>query len=107
MDNQGGYSSLLLNFTRGLAGALVGGAAGFFAFGWLAEQGFYAMALPGIALGVGAGVAARHRSRVLATMCGLLALGLSIFAEWKNFPFVKDNSGQSKLPSTEAPLNPS
>lgn len=92
MDHPVDINPPYFNLVRGLAGALVGGAAGFFAFGWLAGQGFYAMALPGIALGVGAGIAATDRSLTLAMLCGALALLLSIFAEWKNFPFVQDDS---------------
>jgi hypothetical protein len=76
----------------GLAGAAVGGAVGYFAFVWLAGQGFYALALPGVLLGVGAGLLARRRSLALAVTCGVLALGLGAFAEWRQFPFVKDGS---------------
>lgn len=81
-----------INIARGAGGAAVGGAAGFLGFGWLASQGFYAAALPGIALGVGAGLAAKQRSLTLAILCAVAALLLSILAEWKNFPFVRDES---------------
>lgn len=84
--------SRTVNIVRGLGGAALGGAAGYLAFGWFASQGFYAMALPGVALGVGAGLAARQRSVTLATLCGVAALILSIYAEWKNFPFATDDS---------------
>ena len=70
----------------------MGGALGYFIFGWLAHQGFYALALPGVMLGVGAAALARRRSIPLAVGCGFLALSLNLFAEWKNFPFVKDDS---------------
>ena len=30
-----------------LCGAICGGALGYFAFGWMLNQGFYAMVLPG------------------------------------------------------------
>jgi hypothetical protein len=75
-----------------LAGAAAGGAGGYFAFVWLAGQGFYALALPGVLLGVGAGLMTRTRSLALAVTCGALALGLGVFAEWSRFPFVKDGS---------------
>src|SRR5688572_10540467 len=76
----------------GLAGALAGGAAGYFAFGWLARQGFYALALPGVLLGLGAGWLSRGCPKPLAIGCGVMALVLGIFAEWKHFPFAKDDS---------------
>jgi hypothetical protein len=65
---------------------------GYLAFGWLAAQGFYALALPGVLLGLGAGVLAKQRTMALAVACGLLALALGVFAQWKHFPFVKDDS---------------
>ena len=76
----------------GLAGAVAGGAVGSFAFGWLARQGFYALALPGVMLGLGASWLSRGCPKPLAIGCGVMALALGIFAEWKHFPFVKDNS---------------
>jgi hypothetical protein len=65
---------------------------GYLAFGWLAAQGFYALALPGVLLGLGAGVLAKRRSMAMAVVCGFLALALGVFAEWKHFPFAKDAS---------------
>jgi len=92
MDRQPNTVSPLANAALGLAGAAVGGVLGFLAFGWLAGQGFYALALPGVLLGLGAGVLAKRRSMALAVACGGLALALGIFAEWKYFPFAKDDS---------------
>jgi hypothetical protein len=82
----------LVNAGLGLAGAATGGVLGYLAFSWLAAQGFYALALPGVLLGLGAGVLARKRSMPLAMACGVLALALGVFAEWKHFPFAKDDS---------------
>jgi multisubunit Na+/H+ antiporter MnhB subunit len=76
----------------GLAGAVVGGGLGYLAFGWLAGQGFYALALPGVLLGLGAAVLAKRRSMAMATVCGVVALALGVFSEWKHFPFAKDDS---------------
>ena len=91
MDS-GTETSRAVNIARGLGGAALGGTVGYLAFGWLASQGFYAMALPGVALGVGAGLAATQRSLTLAILCGVAALILSIYAEWRNFPFARDDS---------------
>jgi hypothetical protein len=77
---------------RGIAGGVLGGVVGFFVFQWLARSGLYGMVIPGAAIGLGAGLAARGRSLALGVICALGAIGLSIFAEWALFPFVKDTS---------------
>jgi len=82
----------VVNLALGFAGAAAGGVLGYFAFGWLAQQGFYAVALPGVFLGIGAGLLAGRRSLTLAVVCGIVALALGVFAEWKHFPFIKDAS---------------
>jgi len=81
-----------MNLALGLAGALVGGALGFFLVSWLARQGFYGVALPGVMMGVGAGMLAKRPSLPLAILCGVMALALGVFTEWKLFPFIKDGS---------------
>ena len=81
-----------VNTARGLLGAAVGGAAGYFVTGWLVRQGFYAMALPGVGIGLGAGLLVTKRCPGVAVVCGLFALALGVFAEWKNFPFIADHS---------------
>jgi hypothetical protein len=68
----------------------MGGVLGYFAFGWLARQGFYAVALPGALLGAGCGLFARRRSMPLSIICGLAALALGTFSEWSYFPFIAD-----------------
>src|SRR5947209_2993761 len=72
-----------------LCGALVGGAIGYFAFFWIAAQGFYALALPGSLLGLGAGVV-KNRGVWVAVVCGLLAVALGLFIEWRFAPFRDD-----------------
>jgi hypothetical protein len=76
----------------GLLGAAVGGCVGYFAFFWIARQGFYALVLPGALLGWGAGLASRRRSTALAAICAVAGLALGIAAEWRFAPFAADAS---------------
>jgi hypothetical protein len=76
----------------GILGAGAGGVLGYFAFLWIARQGFYALLLPGALVGAGGGLAARGRSVPRAAACALVALGLGVFTEWRFAPFIKDAS---------------
>jgi hypothetical protein len=80
------------NLLVGILGAVAGGVLGYFAFLWIARQGFYALMLPGGLVGVGGGLLVRDRSPLRATICCVLALGLGVFAEWSFAPFIKDAS---------------
>jgi hypothetical protein len=73
-----------------LLGAAVGGLLGYAAFFWLARQGLYGLILPGGLLGLGAGVF-KTRSAAIAVACGVLALGLGLFTEWRFAPFVAND----------------
>jgi hypothetical protein len=81
-----------LNATVTLAAATAGGLVGYFIFGWLVSQGFYAPALPGVFLGFGGGLVAKQRNVPVAAICGVVALALCLFAEWRHFPFAHDDS---------------
>src|SRR4030095_15753687 len=78
--------------TFGLLGAIAGGCLGYFAFFWIARQGFYALVLPPALMGLAAGICARQRSNFLAVICGVAGLALGLFAEWRYAPFAADNS---------------
>ena len=80
------------DLARCLTGAAVGGVLGHFLFLWIAQQGLYAMVLPGAALGLGAGALAKTRSLTCGIISGLLALALAIVTEWRLFPFARDDS---------------
>jgi hypothetical protein len=58
---------------------------------WVAHQGLYGPAIPGGLLGLGAGIF-KTRSKAIPIVCGLAALGLSLFTEWHFEPFVADGS---------------
>lgn len=85
-------SSSLNRALLGVVGAAVGGVLGYLAFLWIVRQGLYALILPGAALGLGAGLGARHNSHSAAAGYGVLALLLTIFCEWRFAPFAVDDS---------------
>lgn len=74
-----------------LVGAAVGGTIGYFAFFWMLSQGLYGLVIPGGLLGFGAGWV-RGGSTIMAVLCGLAGLILSLFCEWHGRPFIKDPS---------------
>jgi hypothetical protein len=74
-----------------LLGAVSGGLLGYVVFWAIARRGLYGLALPGGLLGLGAGVF-KTCSRAIPVVCGLLALALGLFMEWRYEPFVADAS---------------
>lgn len=78
------------NLMVGLLGALAGGVLGHFVFLWAAHQRFYAMILPGALVGLGGGLLVRNRSVLRGVLCAVIALGLSLFTEWRFAPFIRD-----------------
>ncbi len=80
------------NWPLGLVGAVAGGVAGYFVFLWIAQQGFYALVLPGAAVGLGCAVLSRGESRTLGVVCAVLSLPLGLFAEWRFAPFIANDS---------------
>ncbi len=72
-----------------LVGALVGGLLGHFLFFWVIRQGFYGLIIPGAAVGLGAGFF-KARSSLPTLLCGLWALALGLFTEWRYAPFAQD-----------------
>jgi hypothetical protein len=77
---------------RALAGCALGGLVGYALFAWILSRGMYAMVLPGAAVGIGCGLASKQYSVAQAALCGLLAIALGLFTEWRFFPFIKDDS---------------
>ena len=74
-----------------ILGAIAAGAIGYLAFGWLVSRGYYGLAIPGALLGLGCGWLAQDRSRARGFACAIAALGLSVFTEWKFFPFIDED----------------
>jgi hypothetical protein len=81
-----------IEILRGVVGAVVGGVVGYFAFFWVARQGFYALALPGILLGAGCAALSTKKSTSRGVACGLAALAICVFTEWKFAPNGNDPS---------------
>jgi mannitol-specific phosphotransferase system IIBC component len=71
--------------------AVAGGVIGHFAFVWLISQGFYAMILPGGLIGLAAGIP-KYGKLYLAILCAVMALVVSLYSEWRVFPFIADES---------------
>src|ERR1700719_1324469 len=75
-----------------LIGAVLGGFLGDIAFGWILEQGFYALALPGAGIGIGCSLLSRGPSLVRGILCGLAAIPLGLYSEWSRSLFLADAS---------------
>ena len=80
------------HIVRAILGGAVGAIVGYAIYAWLVGQGFYALAIPGAALGLGCGLTTRRSSLPTGLACGVLAVLLGLFSEWRSFPFVKDDS---------------
>jgi hypothetical protein len=74
-----------------LVGAAVGGSIGYALFFWAAKHGYYALILPGGLLGFAAGMF-KCKSIAVAVICGLAALTLGFYTEWRFAPFIADES---------------
>jgi hypothetical protein len=81
-----------IGYLRGLAGAAVGAAVGYFLFGLMWRQGFYALALPPALLGLGCSFASRISSNLLGAVCAVAGVALAVFMEWHWRPFRVDDS---------------
>src|SRR6186997_1553607 len=84
--------SPIVSNVLGLTGAAIGGVVGLYIFGWIFRQGFYGLMIPGALLGLGCGLLARHPSLARGVACGLAALALGLYTEWKFAPFKADES---------------
>ena len=79
------------NNVLALVAGLVGGVLGYLVFRWIAAQGFYALVLPGGAVGIAAAFF-KPRSLAVCIACGVGALVVGLFSEWRFAPFIKDDS---------------
>jgi hypothetical protein len=82
----------MMDTIPGLVGAAIGGVIGYYIYLWGLRQGLVAGVFPGAFVGLGGGLASARPSTTRGVILGVAALGLGLFAEWKNFPFVADES---------------
>ncbi len=75
----------LKNLLLGLVGAAIGGVVGYFLTDWAQSQGFVALVVPGGAVGLGFGLAARKRHISFGVIGAVLAAAAGFFTDWKLF----------------------
>ncbi len=81
-----------MDIVPGLIGATMGGLFGYFLYTWGLQQNLKAGVVPGALVGLGSGLVSNRPSKARGVICGIAALGLGIFAEWRNAPFRDDDS---------------
>lgn len=81
-----------MKWLLGIVGGIIGAVLGYFLFDLLLSQGFYAIAIPGAAIGLGCGQMSRMHSIPLGILAAIAALLFGCYLEWKFFPFVDDDS---------------
>jgi hypothetical protein len=77
---------------RRVLGALLGGGFGLLLAWWLRGQGWTLPALPGAALALGAGLAARRSSLAFGLVWAVAAVALTLLTHWWFFPYRHDGS---------------
>src|SRR5215208_4767495 len=77
---------------QAIAGGAAGAVAGYMAFAWLVDDGLYALAIPGAAHGLGRRLSTGQRSLTTGIACGILAILLGLYIEWRFFLFLADDS---------------
>ncbi|AGA29563.1 hypothetical protein [Singulisphaera acidiphila] len=78
----------------GLVGAALGAALGYALFQWLVSQNLYGLMIPGAMMGLGCCLLAQHRSHTRGIVCGIAALILGLYTEWRFYPFRADGGFQ-------------
>lgn len=82
----------VMDLVPGLIGATIGGVVGFFAYEWGIDHGLKAGVFPGAFIGLGSGLLSSRSSTLRGILCGLAALALGLYAEWRFAPFRADGS---------------
>lgn len=82
----------ILLIVPGLIAGVVGGALGVYLFEWAANQGFYALIVPGALAGLACGLCSPGDSKLRGGLAAVVALFAGLVAEWKVFPFRADKT---------------
>lgn len=83
---------LCIDMLLGMVGAIVGAVLGYFLVFVIAREGFYAIILPGVLLGLGCGALSGRKSVALGIICAVMGLAVGIYTQWRFAPFIKDKS---------------
>ena len=83
---------VVADLVPGLVGAAIGGVVGYYVYTWGLGYGLKAGVIPGAFIGLGSGLLSARRSTARGVICGVASLALGLFAEWRNFPFIADES---------------
>lgn len=82
----------LRDIVLGALGGIAGSYIGNFLFRVIAEQGYYALILPGAFTGLGCGILLRRSSFMMGIACALVGILAGILTEWRFAPFSADDS---------------
>lgn len=80
------------SWAMGILGAALGAIAAWFIYNWAYDQGFYALALPGAAVGLGFSALSRRTMIAGGIFCAVVSFFLTAACEWNNSPFDSDQS---------------
>ena len=70
------------NFIFGVLGGITGGVVGGFICRFLADQGLYAVVIPGALVGLGFGLAAKKGHIVFGLVSGIMGLLAGLMTQW-------------------------
>lgn len=85
-------STTAANWLRAMSGAIIGAGLGYLAFNFMANNGLYAMVLPGALVGLVAGRVSGAYSNAIGAACAVIGTLTSVLIEWNFAPFVADDS---------------
>lgn len=85
-------NSIATAWLKGIVGACIGAAAGWFLVDWLLTQGRDGTASLGAGVGIGFALLSGRRMIAGGIFCAVVALILTVICEWYHSPFTKDKS---------------
>lgn len=82
----------VINYLRGIAGAVIGGAIALLVFRYLYQNNLYAPLILGGGLGLGASLLSGSRSMAMGGICLVLGGALTLVGDWSVEWFTEDDS---------------